>query len=185
MKEKRDLLFHPKKNAPLKSKSFFEVIHSLTVMFSGFRRKSRRMQALSRQKFYPLTPKLLCEDKLCIVCEGKCLVPLNENRQPGDHRYHQRLQINGTADLTKLCLPRKFALAGKSKSASLEERHKGPQDRTDVRILTLSSAKSLFPDFFPREEMVCYQEDCLIPLKLQADPVLNAWMHLFGHQIRK
>lgn len=146
-------------------------------------RKLLSMQALTRRRFCYLHPKLPCEDDtLCIVCEEKCLALLYEKPQ----LRHPRLKINGTTELTKLCRPRKLALAGKSKSADYGERRKSCHDPTDVRIVTFSIAKGLFPDFFPHEEIKDYhQQECFFPLKYQADPVFNAWMKLFGHQIIK
>lgn len=136
-----------------------------------------------------LDPETACE-KTLRVFEGKGLLPLNQNQQPANHGFSRKLQINETTVSRKSSLLKELRpSAGKLKSSSPDTRKVSFRDEplyeTVIPSCDHSRAQLLFPDFFPRGKVFCYHQDCLIPLKVRADPVLVSWLHLFGLQMIK
>ena len=141
------------------------------------------MQAVS-SRFLLLEPDAACEKTLCVV-DRKRLLPSNQNLQPASPGSHQETPISKRADSEKHSLLKESTLAAKSNPGSVDTPRGYCQGKTAMTSFDLSSAQRLFPDFYPRDKLFRYDQDLVIPLDVQGDPVLGSWMHLFGLQAIK
>lgn len=138
------------------------------------------MQALSRRHLDPA-----CEKSFCVV-EEKSLLPLNQNREYASSGTHLKSPISkGTDDARKSSLLKESALVRESNTANSETFRGETLSKTAIPSFELTRGERLFPDFFPRDKLLRYHQDRVIPPDVQADPVLGSWMHLFGLQMRK
>ena len=118
---------------------------------------------------------------LPVKCQTLRTDNMSENRHSeGDKRYWRKVSF-----LTELPCADNFKSTGtevqcwKSLSDVIN-----PLSESEIvlRVDTTNSVKLAFPEFFPRDEMFCYNSD-LQPLhRANADPILCSWMLLFGKQ---
>ncbi len=142
---------------------------------------SRSMQALS-SRFLHLSSEVAHEKTLCVV-EDKRLLPLNQNLQAASPGSHHKQPICQTTYSRKGSFLKETPSTRESNASSRKTGY--CLVKTALPSFDLKSAKRLFPDFFPRDKLLRYHQDRVLPPDVQADPVLGSWMHLFGLQMIK
>lgn len=149
---------------------------------------SQSMQALSSSsKLLPLDSESACQntaENMLRVVDEKRLLPLNEvnRRRPANQGFNQESQIIKATDSESPSSEKSKSTKSKVRGGSCQDK---TLSKTGIPSFDYSRAELLFPDFFPREKVLCYHQGCLIPLAFQADPVLSSWMNLFGLQMVK
>ena len=146
------------------------------------------MLALQRSRLCPGEYATAYQHTLNVDKENCVLSSSVEREQPGNHELRKN-NVYGERDLKKVSLlkvmsrPQRF----KSTGGGLQKAFRDDEPLSESKILLQedASVRLMFPEFFPRDKMLCYHADFETPHQIKADPILCSWMLLFGHQTTK
>lgn len=129
------------------------------------------------------------------ACEGT-LSGASGNQFPSsvEHRKegHSCAKQNSELDKSyrgKIYLPTKVSSPRKFKSNGAQRQETPRDDKlvsaSEILLHEDTSAKFMFPEFFPRDKMISFHAEFELLHRIQADPILCSWMLFFGHQTTK